>query len=211
MPGGSEPIRVLPEPPSLPEVERPVSEPLVRAADSGIAVVPVYHEACLPGAVEEVWLRSEVVARLAGVTASLPRPFGLVVFDGWRPLTLQRWLHADAVARVGTAVGFVSEAASDPRRPPPHLTGGAVDLTLSVEGEALALGTCFDAFVPEAAPDAFEGRPGAVRALRRLLHEAMTAAGFVPLATEWWHFEYGTPRWAALRGGDPLYGPASPP
>ena len=36
----------------------------------------------------------------------------------------------------------------------------------------------------------------------------MTETGFVVLNCEWWHFEYGTRRWGAIRGNDPLFGPA---
>ena len=54
--------------------------------------------------------------------------------------------------------------------PPPHLTGGAVDLTLGDgDGRPLDLGTDFDAFVPEAGARALEGIPGQARDLRRTL------------------------------------------
>ena len=46
------------------------------------------------------------------------------------------------------------------------------------------------------------------RDLRRWLYWSMTEAGFVVLNCEWWHFEYGTRRWGAIRGNDPLFGPA---
>ncbi len=204
------PVRVVPEPSAFPAVEAPDAGPLVEVGGGRITALAVYHQACLPAAVPVVWLRRAVADRLSGAVAALPPRFGLAVFDGWRPLELQRFLHADAVARLGEAGGFVSEPSADPRRPPPHLTGGAVDLTLTFDGEALALGTCFDAFVARSAADAFEDEPGVVRTLRRLLHQVMTSAGFVPLASEWWHFEYGTPRWAALRQVAPLYGPVEP-
>jgi hypothetical protein len=71
---------------------------------------------------------------------SLPRGFGLAVFDAWRPLAL-----------------FTAEG-----DPPPHLTGGAVDLTLSWQGTPLALGTGFDDFSSRAAADVFEKYQGYV-------------------------------------------------
>ena len=36
----------------------------------------------------------------------------------------------------------------------------------------------------------------------------MTETGFVVLNCEWWHYENGTRRWGAIRGNDPLFGPA---
>jgi len=35
----------------------------------------------------------------------------------------------------------------------------------------------------------------------------MRKAGFVVYDGEWWHFEFGTRRWAALTGSAPLFGP----
>ncbi|WP_281370752.1 M15 family metallopeptidase, partial [Nocardioides stalactiti] len=102
--------------------------------------------------------------------------------------------------------GFVSAPSADPATPPPHLTGGTVDITLAFDGSPLALGTDFDEFVPAAHADALEHEPGLARDLRRLLWSAMTGAGFVVLTQEWWHFESGTRRWAAVTGGKPRYG-----
>ena len=104
----------------------------------------------------------------------------------------------------------MAEPIADPRTPPPHLTGGTVDLTLTLDGTPLALGTGFDDFTPEAYTESLEQTPGASRELRRLLYRAMRDAGFVVLHCEWWHFEYGTRRWAAITGNHPLYGPAAP-
>ena len=44
-----------------------------------------------------------------------------------------------------------------------------------------------------------------------LLYQSMRSAGFVVLHCEWWHFEFGTRRWAAITGNQPRYGPAHPP
>jgi D-alanyl-D-alanine dipeptidase len=38
----------------------------------------------------------------------------------------------------------------------------------------------------------------------------MASKGFVVFDGEWWHFEYGTRRWAAITGGTPRFGPAGP-
>jgi D-alanyl-D-alanine dipeptidase len=39
----------------------------------------------------------------------------------------------------------------------------------------------------------------------------MRSGGFVVLHCEWWHFEFGTRRWAAITGNAPRYGAASLP
>ncbi|HQZ85398.1 MAG TPA: M15 family metallopeptidase [Actinomycetota bacterium] len=61
---------------------------------------------------------------------------------------------------------------------------------------------------PDAASDPVASQ---ARDLRRLLYATMSAAGFVVLAREWWHFEYGTRLWAGVGGRQPLYPAASRP
>ncbi len=99
----------------------------------------------------------------------------------------------------------------DPRRCPPHASGGTVDLTLTFENVALSLGTRFDAFVPDAAASALEpDGPAMERDLRRLQAKVMAGAGFVQHPQEWWHWEYGTRYWAAVTGGPVQFGHARP-
>lgn len=81
-----------------------------------------------------------------------------------------------------------------------HNYGCAVDLTLATaEGAPLDMGTAFDHFGPEAEPrrEPEMLRAGKLTAAhvahRALLRDAMTAAGFLPLASEWWHFNCATP------------------
>lgn len=164
-----------------------------------------YAHAGIPGAPAHSWARVEVVRRLAVAAASLPAGYGLAVFDAWRPIEVQQALFEAAYADPTLPEGFVTPPSVDPATPPPHLTGGTVDVTLTHTGQPLALGTDFDDFTPAAHADAFEHRPGPVREHRRLLFHAMSLAGFIVISCEWWHFEYGTRRWAALTGRHPLY------
>ncbi len=204
--------RPLPEliEPALPPVDAPVDDPLIEVAHRRIRVLANYWHAGWIHARPDCWLRSTAMARLGAVADRLPPRWGLAVYDAWRPLELQAELYAAAYADARLPAGFVAPPVSDPRRPPPHLTGGTVDLTLTLDGTPLALGTDFDGFTPQAAAAALEATPGPERELRRMLFWAMRAEGFVLLGFEWWHFEYGTPRWAAITGAAPLYGPAEP-
>jgi D-alanyl-D-alanine dipeptidase len=119
----------------------------------------------------------------------------------WDPETLAR-----ETAR------YVSVPSVDPACPAPHVTGGAVDLTLGDgDGRPLDLGTHFDAFVPEAGAVALEGVPGAARELRRRLFWSMAGAGFTAYVEEWWHFDFGDQFWGAVTGRPARYGPIEAP
>ena len=193
--------------PAAPRVVNPVDEPLVWVAHPRIAVLGNYLVAGWKHAQEGCQLRASVADRLYRVADGLPKRWSLAVFDGWRPLELQAELYDTAYADPNLPPGFFAEPAHDPTTPPPHLTGGAVDLTLAVDKVPLAPGTGFDDLSALARADALEETDGPDRAVRRLLYWSMHDAGFVVYDGEWWHFEFGTCRWAALTGSTPLFGP----
>ena len=205
----------------------PIDEPLVPVADIGPRVfdVPRYHRQGLPGAMPHGWVREGIAERLDRVAHSLPREMTLVVWDGYRPFETQASLfgsyvdeliaaHPDwpADALEEAAARYVTPPSRSIVAPPPHLTGGAVDLTLGdPEGVPLDLGTDFDVFTPEAGARSFEASPGEVRDHRRILFWAMAAQGFTSYVEEWWHFDRGDQFWALVTGRTAYYGPADPP
>lgn len=192
-----------------------------------IRVIGAYWHTGWPFARFGAYLRETALHRLGAAAASLPDGFGMAVWDAWRDPRLQERLHEVAYSDPALAPGFVSPPSSDPYRPPPHATGGTVDLTLTWRNVPLALGTQFDAFVPDAHARALEPNSDSdddrdgdsdsddaavlARNLRRMLRSTMVTAGFVQLNCEWWHFEYGTRLWAAVKGEEPLYGAHSGP
>ncbi len=193
----------------LPDAPAGMDADLVPVQHVAIRVLSAYWHEGWPHAVPGAWLRPVVFDRLVAAANSLPEPFGLAVWDAWRDPRLQAVLH-DRVYRDGSlAPGFVAYPDRDPRRCPPHASGGTVDLTLTWRNVPLSLGTHFDAFVPEAAAAALEpDGPELPRLLRRLLGRAMGGAGFVCHPQEWWHWEYGTRYWAACTGEPVLFGHA---
>ena len=175
--------------------------------------VNAYRAVSWPGATDAVWLREGVVERLDVAAKGLPPGYGFAIYDGWRSPETIRALHDHYYGPGSTlAPGFLADP-DDPDVVPPHLTGGAVDLTLAWEGTPLALGTPFDDFTPRAHLRALEDSPGEEpsRSLRRLLHEVMVDAGFAPFDLEWWHYSWGDQAWACATGEIVAhYGPAAP-
>jgi D-alanyl-D-alanine dipeptidase len=129
--------------------------------------------------------------------------------DAWRTPQLQKYIYASA--REHGQDAYVAEPTLKPI-PSPHITGGAVDLTLTWNGFPLSLGTAYDCLNEYAHAESFESQDGIVRDLRRLLYWTLRMHGFVINEREWWHFEYGTGRWAQLcHHATPLYAATNPP
>lgn len=206
-------------------------EPLIplSLAPLPLKVFPVYAKQRVPGAVDECYVRETTYRRLLQVARSLPDGMGLVVLDGWRPWRVQQYLfdtlyealraHHSALSEWELTTRtreFVSVPSRSQQAPSPHLTGGAVDVTLcDADGVLLDMGTLFDEAVTESHTDALEGlqapieRQRAARDNRRLLYNAMVAQGFTNLPSEWWHFDLGDQLWAYQHGQPSAwYGPA---
>jgi D-alanyl-D-alanine dipeptidase len=128
-------------------------------------------------------LRTSVAHKLSRVQEQLqPMGLGLKVFDCYRPLSVTRKMW---------------EALPDPRyvanpaRGSRHNRGAAVDLTLiDSMGNELEMPTDFDDFTDRAARD-YQGTDVSNQARQnsQLLERVMTQQGFIPLITEWWHFD----------------------
>jgi D-alanyl-D-alanine dipeptidase len=157
-------------------------------------------------------LRRGVVRRLLAAQDRLPSGLELLVIEGYRPPVLQRRYFDAYAAELGVAHPDWDRSrryveASKFVSPPevaPHGTGGAVDLTLcTTSGVELDLGTAVNAS-PEASRDACytasRDISSSARALRRMLGDALTAAGLVNYPTEWWHWSYGERYWALVHG-----------
>lgn len=193
------------------------------ALDDRVWAEPAYQPRGYAEALPDIWLRGEVVERLTRAAAALNgEGLGLVVWDGWRPLGLQRQLWDEYRHSLAASTGLEGEALDAKAREfvapvtageaPAHSTGGAVDLSLcSPQGAALDMGGDFDELTDRSHPDFYE-RPDLApdevkyRDRRRLLHRVMSEQGFERLVSEWWHFEYGTPGWAESTGRQTLFG-----
>lgn len=189
-----------------------------------ISVYPAYYAQGYAGTTPEAYLRKEAARRLASAAEQLPSGYELVVLDGWRSFEVQASLYEgfrqslllqgwqDGATLAEELRKFVAPPTTDITKPSPHLSGGAVDLTIAGPNGWLDMGTDFDDFTEAAATRHYEelSQPTeneiAIRNNRRLLYHLMTSAGFVNYAKEWWHFEYGTRSWGQQTHQKPIYG-----
>ena len=125
----------------------------------------------------EAWLRYGTVQKLATVQAELQKlGYGLKIWDAFRPVAAQfaLWeVRPNPVFIANPYAGYSN-----------HSRGNAVDVTLvDLNGYEVVMPTEFDSlFDIQKCQD--------LRALEaaKLLHNAMTKAGFKALPEEWWHF-----------------------
>ena len=146
------------------------------------------------------------------------------VVEGWRAPMIQRRMYQSTWRRFQERHPEWSEhrlkrvvnqftAPLDPRVPPPHTTGGAMDLMLyTIDGVPLDVqspyGTTDHAGFITAAPNLTDE----ARRNRAILVETLATEGITNYPSEYWHFSYGDQGWA-YRGGHEaaLYGAIEPP
>ncbi len=108
--------------------------------------------------------------------------YGLLIFDAYRPwrITKMMWDETPPAQRE-----FVANPASGSR----HNRGCSIDLSLHRNGVEVAMPSLYDDFTP-AAYRSNTDAPAEALAASRLLEGWMVAEGFVPLANEWWHYDW---------------------
>ncbi len=172
-----------------------------------------------------IWkLREEVVKRLIKVNDYLKlknKSFCLLIYDSWRPIEVQQFMfnrafileckRLDIYASVKDmelyplvkrkVEKFWAYPSLDEKCPPPHSTGGALDITLADNfGNIMDMGSNIDQMDEKSKPDFYkniENKDAIIWNDRRnLLKEIMIKFDFVQHPNEWWHFSYGDQLWA---------------
>jgi D-alanyl-D-alanine dipeptidase len=135
-----------------------------------------------PGA----WLRERPAGALASARARLAaQGLTFLVYDAYRPARASQAMVAWA-ERTGRRDlvddGYIARRSG-------HNRGDTLDLTLARAGtcEPLDMGSVWDHLGPESH---YERAAGDAMVNRRLLRDALRAAGFTPYAREWWHFSF---------------------
>ena len=172
-----------------------------------------------------IWkLRKEVVKRLVKANNYLKlknKSFCLLIYDGWRPIEVQEFMFNRAFSLECKKLDinasfkdieryplvkknvekFWAFPSFDERCPPPHSTGGALDITLGDKcGNIIEMGSNIDQMDEKSKPDFYRNIEDEKAIIwndrRNLLKEIMVEFEFVQHPNEWWHFSYGDQLWA---------------
>jgi len=171
-----------------------------------------------------IWkLREEVANRLVKVNdyLILKSSFNLLIYDSWRPLEVQEFMFKRAFlleckksdidisfeniksypSILKKVEKFWAYPSHDTRCPPPHSTGGALDVCLSDrDGNLVEMGSMVDQMDETSNPDFYKNIKNEEAIIwnsrRNFLREIMTKFGFAQHPNEWWHFSYGDQLWA---------------
>ena len=184
---------------------RDTGEPLVDMREFSPAVI--LRPGCLP------FLRHSVAEKVNQVQERLPAGHILTIGTCLRTIEMQRGIRENVTkdmsekhpewpaATLARMLNRMVAPPDDPS-PPPHTTGGALDVGIQgPNGEPLDFGSGdnFWATAPTYAGKLSE----TARANRLLLIEAMESTGLTNYVGEWWHWSYGDQGWA-LRVGSPV-------
>lgn len=159
-------------------------------------------------------VRESVASMLVKAAEALPDGLFLSVVEGYRPLSIQRAMYEYAFDKVKKEFPDWTEeqlhretgrrsAPLDALTPPPHVTGGAVDIDIvDQQGNSLDLTSPFDIQDWHQAKLHAPGLSEVARQNRAILEHALNDSGLTNYADEWWHWSYGDSGWA-LRTGAP--------
>ena len=172
------------------------------------------------------YLRQDVLERLIKAQEKLQQHYPgwrIQIFDAFRPVAVQHFMveytFNQQLSAMGRSLQTLTEAqqqeiwrrvyqfwaapSSDPKRPPPHSTGAAVDVSLVDDtGTPLNMGSPIDELSDRSFPTHFgnssDPREQQYDCNRQLLNRIMQASEFCRHPNEWWHFSQGDQMWAWL-------------
>lgn len=178
----------------------------------------------------KMYLRSGALTKLRHAQNKIIKyGYRLKIFDAFRPIYVQEFMFNRAFQEIKNknpnfdqqniykeTCKFWSPPTIDESAPPPHNTGGTVDLTIvDSNGDELPMGSEFDELSERSAFDYFinEGKHDKdakkFQINRELLKKTMESGDFIAYPLEWWHFSFGNQEWAKARPNQTaLYGSA---
>lgn len=157
----------------------------------------------------ETLLRESVAKKLAEASQHLPRGYSFAIIEGWRPRHIQRRMYLSALQRwremhpewsevhLRRVVNRFSAPPDHPKVPPPHLTGGAIDIMLADrKGRRLDHHAPYPPRDPRSYQTDAPGLSAEAKRVRTLLKETLASVGITNYPSEFWHYSYGDQGWA---------------
>ncbi len=163
---------------------------------------------------KQITVREGVARLLLKAAKKLPKGYKFKIYDAWRSIQSQENMIKQFKERF-TQINptwnnerieeevfkFAAPVTRDPKKPPPHNTGGAVDLTITnTQGDELPMGYETNILTKRSRVNFYkDGKSPQEQRFnknRLLLRKILTSVGFAPNDNEWWHFDYGNQRWA---------------
>ncbi|WP_103669069.1 M15 family metallopeptidase [Pseudanabaena sp. BC1403] len=153
--------------------------------------------------------------------------YQIAIFDAYRPIPVQQFMvdysfeqlaeskdlevkdltEEQKNSLMAEVMKFWAVPSHDPKMPPPHSTGAAIDVTLNISPvkcggniQEINMGSPIDEISDRSVPNYFASFRNAqavgFNRDRELLNQVMTHSGFQRHPNEWWHFSYGDQLWA---------------
>ena len=195
---------------------------------------PPYYQK-IPGSIKELYCRPSVLKKLLSINSYLKKHgLELYIFDAYRPIEVQNffyfkwvpeylkikyekksndWIRKEVDKYWASGSKSLSETLVSP---PPHSTGGAIDLTIRFidTKQHLEMGSMFDDTSKRSHTNFLEKKNKEEMSFteedalknRRLLFHIMNEVGFSSHPKEWWHFSYGDQMWSVVKGNEAFYG-----
>lgn len=169
-------------------------------------------------------LRERVAKMIIQAANALPDGLRLQIVEGYRPLSVQREHFKHSLGEARGRMPGASEAQiqaeagrysapPDAPTPPPHTTGGAVDLEIIDEsGERLDFMSPFEITDSRGAAMDAPGISSEAKKNRALLCSVLEPTGLTSYVDEWWHWSFGDNGWALRVGAScAIYGAVAMP
>lgn len=171
----------------------------------------------------ETLVRDSVAQMLCKAANALPNGYRIGVLEGWRPHHIQKrmylrmWsrykvMHPDwSDVQLKRVVNRFTAPMND-RVPPPHSTGGALDMfLLDDDKNELGMREPFKFWDPKGFTTDAEGLSKTSLERRKIFCDALLEGGLTNYPSEYWHWSYGDQGWAyRTHAENALYGVIQP-
>lgn len=155
--------------------------------------------------------RVTIAEMLKTAQDALPHGLHLQIVGAFRPFAIQKAMYEAARGELAAKhpdwdeellTEYINVFSAPPiwDTPPPHTTGGAIDLSIiDDQGERLDMVSPHE-LGWDSAPTGLAGLSETARANRDLLIRILSDVGLTNFPGEWWHWSWGEPGWALRTG-----------